>query len=213
MISLSFNIQWVRIISPGALLVKAGLVTIVLLTYFYPGVATADYVVTDKDLLILPEYCAVRTRLGIDNSKPKVVYWKGVMGQTYDHLHHYCRAQKYLNCGKLEVDKKERSECLARALDQFDYVLERMSNNFPLEPEVHVLKGDTLYLLGRTGDAMSEYNQAIAIKPDYLKSYRNEAKMLQEIGQIPQAIAVIEQGLKVKPRSRSLTRMLEELKE
>ncbi len=195
------------------LLAKLVFIVIVMLPVFSPKYALAGMVVTDADLRVLPEYCAVRTRLGTDKTNPKVSHWQNIMGPTYVHLHHYCRALKYFHCAKREVNKKEKNACLKKALGQFDYIISALVKGFPLEAEAHLLKGDTLHLLKRSGEAISEYNRVISIKPDYMKAYRSKAKVLISLGQTPQAIAAIEEGLKVNPRSKSLRRLLRKIKE
>ena len=53
--------------------------------------------------------------------------------------------------------------------------------------------------MGREGDAIEHYEEALKIKPDYIEAQNSLGLTLVHLGRIPEAIARYEQALKIKP--------------
>jgi len=172
--------------------------------------AGAGYPKTEAEFARLPPYC--RARMG-DNNTAAYQKWQGVFGQkNFIHMHHYCAALNDVNSARAAVgDADKQQRALEAAVKNFAY-MERMTQaDFFLRPEISVQKGKALALLGRTQEAASHFNAAIARKADYTPAYAALSDLLRDSGDTTQAIEVLRRGLDAKPGSTALAKRLRRL--
>jgi tetratricopeptide (TPR) repeat protein len=63
----------------------------------------------------------------------------------------------------------------------------------------HLMLGNAFLREGKLTDAVSHYEQALRIKPDYPEAHANLGFALLQMGQVQQAIQQYEQALRIKP--------------
>jgi uncharacterized protein YchJ len=92
---------------------------------------------TDTELMMLPPYCHAKIK-GDANARKM---WSSQMGaDIFLHIHHYCYGLNFMNRHMLILDEKERSFLAARAISNFDYVIQRWPPSFPLTIEAQKYK-------------------------------------------------------------------------
>ena len=159
---------------------------------------------TDKDFVGLPAYCTAKLRPPNQEFQDM---WKAKIGwQCFDHIHHYCAGIHTANFAYKVVDKKGKRQLYGQAVYQFNYVIERCNTTFPLYPEFYVNKGKMLGKLGKLVKAVESFEKAISLNRSYLLPYKEMSNMYRDINQLDSALEVIERGLRVKPKSKSLKR-------
>ena len=60
---------------------------------------------------------------------------------------------------------------------------------------------DALQSLGRLDEAITHYDRAIALKPDFARSFLGRARALQDLGRLEDALASFNQALALEPQS------------
>ncbi len=106
-----------------------GLASIAVSVVFMAPNIQSSEMVTDAELMRLPEYC--QARLG-DN---QVAYdsWNQRMGSNvFVHVHHYCFGLNFMSRATMEFDPKKKKYILKQAIRNFDYVLTRWPREFSL---------------------------------------------------------------------------------
>lgn len=84
---------------------------------------------TPAELATLPEYCI--ERLARDENAPKP--WRDQLGaDRYLHLHHYCAGLYHADRANTQIGSKHRVHYAQTAIAQFNYVLQRWPEDFPL---------------------------------------------------------------------------------
>lgn len=87
---------------------------------------------TDAEMAVLPQYCYARMR---DDPNAKRL-WEQRMGRDqFVHVHHHCMALNFMSRASAEFDPKRRKVHLQRAVSNFNYVLKRWPESFPLTAE------------------------------------------------------------------------------
>jgi tetratricopeptide (TPR) repeat protein len=133
------------------------------------------------------------------------------MGPTYEHIHHYCRAQMLTNRANLAFRKKTQAAFfLETSLGEFDYVIKLAPPDFVLLPEILTRKGQNLLRLGKS-QGVAELTRAIELKRDYWPPYAAISDYYQSLGDRKRAREWLEKGLAAVPGTRALTRRLDEL--
>jgi hypothetical protein len=99
---------------------------------------------TAAELPALPAYC--QARFGTDEAARKA-YSQKLGPKHYQHIHHHCIGLNLLNRSRVTFDKKLRKYYLQDAVRQFNYVLERWPQGFPLTAEAVRGKGTAEMLL------------------------------------------------------------------
>jgi FOG: TPR repeat len=59
--------------------------------------------------------------------------------------------------------------------------------------------GNALDAVGRTSEALANYDKALQLRPDYATAYYNKAETLLKMGQATQAIELFDRALRLKP--------------
>ncbi len=88
--------------------------------------------VTDAELAMLPAYCRAKLR----GSPEEKSAWNRRMGrEQFVHVHHHCFGLNLMTRVSMESDPGARKFLLQRAVANFNYVLSRWPENFPLTAE------------------------------------------------------------------------------
>ncbi len=86
-----------------------------------------------------------------------------------------------------------------RRSEQAAQLLGLAAARLPNDPSVHNNYGNVLRDLGRHVSALTSYERALALKPDYLEAHYNRAVVLQDLRRFEDAIAGYDQTLALKP--------------
>jgi tetratricopeptide (TPR) repeat protein len=165
-------------------------------------------------IYMLPVYCKYtqdfRERIPGGNNRAEIDRWTGVMGPTFNHMHHYCYGLMDMNRAAL-LSREDRTFNLNNSLAEFDYVIERAPPDFSMLPEIITRKGESLIQLDRAGEGIFEFQRAVKIDPHYVPPYSAASDFYKSTGQLPKAREWLEKGLSAAPNAKALTRRLEEL--
>lgn len=183
------------------------------------ALATTPQNITAAELARLPEYCpntqSFPNQVGVPDAPSSVQRrWLSLMGPTFWHMHHYCWALISANRSEdIAVAPNQRVALLNSAISDVRYVLERAPADFPLLPELLYRVGQYHLKAGRPVESMSHFNKSRTSKPDYWPPYIELAKISAALGKQQDAVAVLEEGLKLMPEQPQLTEALKRVKQ
>jgi hypothetical protein len=170
-----------------------------------------------REIALLPQYCKYtqqyRERLPGANDKTIIDAWYARLGPTFHHLHHYCYGLMKTNrANLLSQDRIQRRFYLNDAISEFDYVIERSTDDFVLLPEILSKKAENLIALGKGPVAVLDLERAIQLKDDYWPAYAQLSDYYsKDAGDPRKAREVLEAGLTHAPDAKALQRRLSEL--
>ena len=158
----------------------------------------------------LPPYCAVK--FNSDMKSPEYKAWWSQMGPKFNDIHHYCAALNYLN-RYYRAPPFEKSGLLQGAKRNFEYMMGATSDTpeFSLRGDIYLNHGITMNLMGQTGLAIKDLQQAIEINPKLAKAYLELISLYKNNKQSKQAMDTAVAGLKQIPDSKALQRNYLEL--
>ena len=165
---------------------------------------------------MLPRYCPY-TQLFRDhvpgaNDPDKIKRWYKLLGQAFNHMHHYCLGLMKTNRAIiLARDEHTRRFYLNDAIVEFDYVIDRAPASFALLPEILMKKGENLIRLGQVGSGNLQLQQAIELRPDYWPPYAVISDYYKSQGDLKNAREVLEKGLSASPDAKALKERLANL--
>ena len=172
-------------------------------------VHAGEYPSTDEDFAALPPYCEVKLR---STNKAAINKWSSIFGpKNWVHIHHYCAAMNDARKANLEINSNKKIKRLKDAVYNYGYIEKQCQKNFVLMPEVFVKRAQALHLLGDSGSAIHDYKKAIHTNPKYIYAYSKLADLYLELNLKKEAADIINKGLKIKPKSKSLNRRLKKL--
>lgn len=149
---------------------------------------------TPSERVLLPEYC--QDRLANKNFKK----WGTVLGDGYNHIHHYCFALNFINRAKAKVrDVPGRKHALQSASNNLDYVMERTDDKYVLAPDFHIARGEIRMMQGDMVEAQLSFTRATELKPDYPKGWLALSDLFQRSNRHDQARQALEEGLRFAP--------------
>ena len=205
--------------------VRSGMAVLIALSVVFTAVSVSSFQndevrpgskFTHEEYLALPRYCVAQN--GIANKmivrvvpEEEVKSWYAMMGEPYNHIHHFCIALMLVKRGNGASKTMDRDAFYRSAIENFNYSIRRSPDTFPLKPEFHLRKGMTLRLLGNDGAASHEFYTAVAIKPDYTPAYSALADLLVDLGKPAEALELLDQGLRLSPDSKLLSSKKAEL--
>lgn len=76
---------------------------------------------------------------------------------------------------------------------------ERLLARYPNGEILHNLTGALCAATGRLDDAITHYDQAITLAPDYVEAYSNRGNALKEARRIDEALASFDEAIRLKP--------------
>jgi len=182
-----------------------------------PGYPDSIEAFDPREVAMLPRYCTYthyfRAKLPDGSNSTETERWRNLMGpNNFEHVHHYCFAMMKTNRAVLLARSSEaRTFYLNDSLKEFDYILDRVSPEFVLLPEILTKKAENLFLLGRGPVAAIQLRRAIQLKPDYWPPYAKLADHYKDVGDVAQARETLESGLAANPGAAALTRRLDAL--
>jgi tetratricopeptide (TPR) repeat protein len=189
----------------------------VLLAMLHGSSAVAQRQYDPKQLAMLPPYCKYtqmfRQNVPGGNDPQQIERWASVLGaENFNHLHHYCLGLENANRALyFSSTKQDRDFELAQSVREFDYVLERVSPDFALLPEILTRRGENLLRLGNVPQGVGDLNRAIELKPDHWPPYAALSDYFKALGDLASAREWAQRGLAAAPGTRALQRRLTEL--
>ena len=148
--------------------------------------------ISDSEMKMLPKFC----KTGI----------KGVPRQERIWMNHLCPGLNALNHAKLNFsNKRSKKYALEDAERHFTYTLDHVKNKkyrsftFLKRGEVYSANGDRVA-------ALADYNQALTLAPKNIAVHLALIDTYIKLGDIDTARRIVNQGLKIKPNSKSLLR-------
>lgn len=181
--------------------------------------ATTPQNISAAEVSRLPEYCpntqSFPSQVGVPDAPSSTQKrWLSLMGSTFWHMHHYCWALISANRSEeIGLAPNQRVSLLNSAISDVNYVLERAPADFPLLPELLYRVGQYHLKAGRQVESMSHFNKSRTVKPDYWPPYIELAKISAALGKQQDAVAVLEEGLKLMPDQPQLTEALTRVKQ
>ena len=160
---------------------------------------------------VLSNFCqGAQTMRGA--TEESIARGKSMYGEVFWHIHHYCYAQIWmLRAERYPLGSWERRNNLAEALDDLDYVLDRMPEKHFLRPEILTRKGKVLRMQGRTQAAITVLKSAIELNPSYWRAFLELANCHEALNQRSETIAALRAGLKHSPEAKGLSKFLADL--
>lgn len=160
--------------------------------------------ITPGEWALAPEFCpdvqGFRYGDQYHNTSPRAGYWVSLMGDNFWHMHHHCWAVINLKrANAAGISASQRRALLIGAKNDFGYVIRNARPDFVMLPEIFTRMGDVQVLLGEHGGAMEAYQWARKLKPDYWPPYVRWAEVLDKIGKKKEALALVEQILRITP--------------
>lgn len=149
----------------------------------------------------------------LTRESPESGYWNARIGgiDMLWHMHHYCWALIHLRRAEGPgVPPETRKYLRGVAIADFYYVVRQAQrlpkpSSFLMLPEMLHRIGDTHALLGNTTAAITAFEQARAVKPDYWPPYLGHAQLLEKVGLRKEALRILELGLQVMPGEANLS--------
>jgi len=166
---------------------------------------------TPGELALLPEICKdIQGSPTYDG--PRGNYWRSIIGDTLQHMHHYCRGVRDMTFARtLTLSPQHKRFLWERAADEMRYVIERSPSTMMLQPELWLRVGEAKLELGRLAEAQAAFEQSRKLKPDYWPAYTQWADYLIQKKQNDDARALLEEGLKHSPDQPALAKRLASL--
>lgn len=181
-----------------------------------PGYPDGIWAYDPREVAMLPRYC-VYTQVfrGIvkgGNDPAQIAAWTAVMGDNFRHMHHFCWGLMKTNRAIfLAADARSREFYLRDAIPEFDYVIDRVQDDFLMLPEVLTKKADTLIRLGQGPMGVLDLERAVTLKRDYWPPYARLSDYYKDTGDAKLAREWLEKGLAENPDAVGLKRRLAEL--
>lgn len=166
---------------------------------------------SDEDWAQLPPYCKY-AQLAPLQGDPGAKVWKERLGEGYPHIHHYCWGLwQVMEAHKILDSKEGRDFTFKQAIQNMQYVQNEAPPTFVLQPKISYDIGQIREELGDNSGAMQAYYQSIKLNPKLPKPYAAISDLFKKQNNTKEAIAILEQGLKYKPKSKALLKRLAQL--
>jgi tetratricopeptide (TPR) repeat protein len=182
-----------------------------------PGYPANVYAADPREMAMVPRYCiytqSFREKVPGGNNPAEIERWSSLMGHDAFHaMHHYCGGLMETNRAQfLSRTPQERRFYLEHSIVEFDYVIQRVPQDFKLLPEILTKKGEILIRLGRAQLGIVEFQRAIDLRPDYWPPYVQLSDFYKGTGDFQKAREYLEKALSYSPDAKSLKMRLMEL--
>ncbi len=157
----------------------------------------------------LPPYC--QAKFNAPQGSPEWTAWRDRIGENFIDLHHYCAGLNYMSRYWGARSAQDRGFLLQRALDNFNYMVKAEKPGFTLSAEVYSNRGEVHRLMRKPGEAIKDYNTAIARNPGIVKPYLQLADLHVASKAPARALEAVSEGLRHVPDSTALQRRYLEL--
>ncbi|MFT3960015.1 hypothetical protein [Propionivibrio sp.] len=176
--------------------------------------------VTKEQYQLLPEYCRNQEHVARFLYRPTAEgEWRRRLGQDYLHIHHYCWGLVHmLNAYRLGVTSGKGRFQFEEAADDFRFSINATllnggkSPGSALLPEMYTKLGEALLGVRDYRNAEIAFRSSWEINPSYAPPYVWWAQALLKQGKTGEALAVAEEGKKNAPDSKSLAKLIEEIR-
>lgn len=166
--------------------------------------------ITPGEIARLPAYCPLTQVFTRDDpraanvdSPARRLYMQ--LGPSYLALHHYCWGLVHINRAKeAGVSAYARRAMYNFALNEYKFVLKNSTPDFVLLPEIYLRVGEAYVELEAYGSALEAFTRSRELKPDYWPPYVRWAEVLRRLGKKAEALAHLEEGLRLMPTERAL---------
>jgi tetratricopeptide (TPR) repeat protein len=166
--------------------------------------------ITAGEMALLPEYCPLTQTFSKDDprdaskrSSTRLLFER--LGPSYLGLHHYCYGLIHVMRAKQAgVSAYDRRAMYSFAINEYKYVIANATPDFVLLPEIYMRVGEAYVELLDYGQALDAFNKSRALKQDYWPPYVRWATVLLRLGKQPEALAHLEEGLRLMPNERAL---------
>jgi len=164
---------------------------------------------TPGELAILPPYCSnMQGFPGYEG--PAGDRWRGLLGEDFQHFHHYCRGLRDVHFARTAVvNVQQRRFLWERSISEYQYMIRNSKPTMALLPEIYFKMGESFLELGRLSDAQLAFESARKLKPDYWPAYTRWIDELLKLKQFATAREVAEVGLRQLPDHPELRVRLE----
>lgn len=182
-----------------------------------PGYPVSVYMADPREMAMAPPYCmytqGFRDRVPGGNNPAEIERWGSLMGHAaFNAMHHYCSGLMETNRATfLSQTREERLFYLRHAIVEYDYVIQRVPQDFKLLPELLTKKGENLVRLGQARLGVDEFQRAIDLRPDYWPPYVQLSDYYKDTGDLQKAREYLEKALSYSPDVKSLKTRLTEL--
>lgn len=170
------------------------------LTLLLAGVTLAhaeSYGPTEEEKAMLPPYCGGPGGAGVD--------WRRQLGEAHIWNNHTCYGINRINRYYRSSRRGEKSYHLQTAMQDFNYSVDHLPQQFPLMPEILYYRGLVHKLQGNVAGAMADWQKSISLNQRYVKSIVDLADLYAgEMKKPDQALALVTEGLRDNPDSKAL---------
>ncbi len=172
--------------------------------------STLPYRPTQAEIPLLPGFC--KASYGEGNPSDQR-YWAEHFGlANWPYMHYFCDGLNHFNrAARLTRNKAMREHYLGVAEQSFDRLLANSTEDFPLRAETHLFKGRALLMKGHDKEALAEWAEASAAKPDLVEAYVAIADYLAGKKEKQRALEIVTEGLRHAPEVKALQRRYDEL--
>lgn len=176
--------------------------------------------VTKEQYRLLPPYCQNQEHVAPLLYQPTAEgEWRRRLGRDYLHIHHYCWGLVHLlNAYKLGITSGKGRFQFEEAVDDFQFSINATlthrgsSPGTALLPEMYTKMGEAQLALRDYQNAEAAFRSAWELNPSYAPPYVWWAQFLFKHGKTNEALAIAEEGIKNAPGSKSLAKLIEEIK-
>ena len=182
-----------------------------------PGYPENFMAFDSREIAMLPAFCKYteyfRQKVPGGSNTEEVNRWRSIIGPSFIHIHHYCFALIKTNRALLLTRTAQYREFYLRdSLQEFQYVIDRVPEEFVLLPEILTKRGENLVRLSQGPTGVLDFERAAELNPAYWPAYAQMGDYYKSVGQIDKAKAAFESGLEHAPDTAALTRRLAELR-
>lgn len=164
---------------------------------------------TPAEMPRLPDFC--QARFNLQRGSAEWNSWGSRLGESFNDIHHYCGGLNYLNRYWGARSKRDKNFYLERALAGMDYLVKSHKPDFPLRAQMYSNRGEVYKLMGRSGEAVKDLNEAIASDPRMVRPYLQLADIHVKGKAASRALETVTEGLRHVPDSTALQRRYLEL--
>ena len=167
---------------------------------------------TAGEIALLPEFCRDKEWAGSFVPPERKTYWRGIMGQSWEGIHHYCWALVHVRrATSRSMAPEMRTHLLNVAVSDYHYAIENSASDFVLAPEMLLKMGEAHVLLRNYPAAVAAFERSMLSNPQYWPAYQRLADVYVKTKLPQRARQVLIDGLRVLPQQPQLLAMLKDL--
>ncbi|MBL8289990.1 MAG: hypothetical protein JNL85_18540 [Rubrivivax sp.] len=174
--------------------------------------------ITAGELALTPPFCQDAQSINgwtkeVGTRSPRAEHWLSLMGESFWHMHHFCWGLiQWQRAHAPGVVGRDREFLLREAINEHLYVVRNTRPDYVMLPEIFYRIGEAQAALGEHYLAIQAFEKSRAVKNDYWPAYVGWARSLASSRRPQEALAVVEDGLRVMPDNPQLSRLAKELR-